>query len=88
MSSYCYKFTHFKVSASNKQDLTNPSARAWMRKVIRCNMLGDQSGCTGNATAISAPIRGYMSDFAEYIPWDAYLWNGQSAAEVGRACAV
>ena len=45
-------------------------------------MLGDQSGCTGNATAISAPIRGYMSDFAEYIPWDSYLWNGQSAAEV------
>jgi hypothetical protein len=38
-------------------DLTNPAARTWTKRLIRCNMLGDQSGCDANATA-SAPVGG------------------------------
>ena len=63
-------------------DLTNPNAREWTKKVIRCNMLGDQAGCTGNATAIDGKIKGWMSDFGEYLPFDAVLHSGEPAATV------
>ena len=62
-------------------DLTNPAARSWTKRLIRCNLLGDQRGCDGNATA-SAPQSGYMSDFGEYIPFDSRLWSGEPAAVV------
>eukprot|EP00966_Prymnesium_polylepis_P151969 3510372-Prymnesium_polylepis.1 len=79
-------------------DLTNPDARTWTKRLIRCNMLGDQGGCDGNATA-SAPQGGYMSDFgsgaarahvrsparSEYIPFDAQLHSGAPARTVHNA---
>ena len=30
-------------------DLTNEAAREWTKRLIRCNMLGDQRGCDGGA---------------------------------------
>ena len=63
-------------------DLTNPKACEWTERLIRCNILGDQKGCDHNATAISAPIKGWMSDFGEYLPWDAVMFSGESAGVV------
>ena len=48
-------------------DLTNPDAVAWMKDVIREEML---------ATGTS----GWMADFGEALPWDAVLHSGESAA--------
>ena len=63
-------------------DLTNPKAREWTSRLIRCNLLGDQSGCDHNTTAIEAPLKGWMSDFGEYLPWDAVLHSGEPAGIV------
>ena len=63
-------------------DLTNPDAREWTKKVIRCNLLGDQGGCTGNNTAIDGKLSGWMSDFGEYLPFDAVLHSGEPASSV------
>jgi len=63
-------------------DLTNPDARQWTRNVIRCNMLGDQNGCPTNVTAIRGAQSGFMSDFGEYLPWDAIVASGEPASTV------
>ncbi|MCA9772408.1 MAG: alpha-glucosidase, partial [Myxococcales bacterium] len=48
-------------------DLTNPDARAWMKDVIKTNMIG-----TGAS--------GWMADFAEAFPFDAAPASGESPA--------
>ena len=48
-------------------DLTNPDARAWLKAVIKTQML--QSG-----------VSGWMSDFGEACPLDATLFSGVSGA--------
>ena len=63
-------------------DLTSPDARNWYKRVMRCNMLGDQSGCDGNATAIGGAHSGWMADFGEYLPFDAVLASGEAASSV------
>jgi alpha-glucosidase (family GH31 glycosyl hydrolase) len=68
--------------SSGTIDLTNPKARDWTSRLIRCNILGDQNGCDGNATAVSARMDGWMSDFGEYLPWDASLYSGEPASKV------
>lgn len=47
-------------------DLTNPEAVAWLKQVIRKNM-------------IDFGLSGWMADFAEYLPTDAVLYSGESA---------
>lgn len=47
-------------------DLTNPDAVAWIKQVIRENM-------------IDFGLSGWMADFAEYLPTDAFLYSGESA---------
>ena len=69
---------HFTFSTV---DLTNPAATTWFKRVLRCNMLGDQSGCDGNATAVEG-ASGWMSDFGEYVPFDAVLYSGEPAETV------
>jgi len=67
-------------------DLTNPLAQEWFGAVIRCNMLGDKSGCTANTTDANVTgIAGWMADFGEYLPWDAVLHSGKPAAEIHNA---
>ncbi len=44
-------------------DLTNPGAYAWLKGVIKENMLG-------------LGMRGWMADFGEYLPTDAVLAGG------------
>jgi alpha-glucosidase len=66
-------------------DLTSEAARAWTKRVIRCNMLGDQAGCDGNATAVDGAMSGFMSDFGEYTPFDAVLSGGISGADAHNA---
>lgn len=44
-------------------DLTNPAARAWMKGVLREEVLG-------------AGASGWMADFGEALPWDAQLARG------------
>jgi alpha-glucosidase len=63
-------------------DLTNPDACRWTRNIIRCNMLGDQTGCPPNVTAIRGPQSGFMSDFGEYLPWDSVVASGEPASKV------
>ena len=63
-------------------DLTNPNAREWTKKIIRCNMLGDQRGCPENVTAIDGKISGWMADFGEYVPFDSVLHSGEPASTV------
>ena len=46
-------------------DLTNPAAFAWIKGVIKENLLG--SG-----------LSGWMADFGEYLPADAVLFSGES----------
>jgi alpha-glucosidase len=48
-------------------DLTNPAACAWMKEVIRDQVIG-------------AGASGWMADFGEALPYDAKLFSGQSAA--------
>lgn len=44
-------------------DLTNPEARAWMKKVLRDEVIG-------------AGASGWMADFGEALPYDAVLASG------------
>jgi alpha-glucosidase len=48
-------------------DLTNPEARAWMKEIIKDNL-------------ISGGVSGWMADFGEGLPYDAVLHSGESAA--------
>lgn len=47
-------------------DLTNPDACTFMKEVIKKNM-------------IQLGLRGWMADFAEYLPTDAVLFSGEDA---------
>jgi len=48
-------------------DLTNPAARAWLKDVLREEVLG-------------VGASGWMADFGEALPWDAVLHSGEPAA--------
>jgi len=48
-------------------DLTNPEARAWLKEVLREQVLG-------------AGVSGWMADFGEALPFDAKLHDGSDAA--------
>ena len=48
-------------------DLTNPDARLFLKNIIRKNLIGNG-------------LAGYMADFGEWLPWDAELASGESAA--------
>ncbi len=48
-------------------DLTNPTAVAWFKAVLRDQVLG--SGADG-----------WMADFGEELPYDAHLFNGAPAS--------
>ncbi|MCB1200860.1 MAG: alpha-glucosidase [Leptospiraceae bacterium] len=48
-------------------DLTNPAAFAWLKEVIKKNMIGNGLG-------------GWMADFGEWLPFDAKLHSGEDAA--------
>ncbi|MCS6971678.1 MAG: alpha-glucosidase, partial [Leptospiraceae bacterium] len=48
-------------------DLSNPLARDFLKNIIRKNLLGNG-------------LSGYMADFGEWLPWDAVLYSGESAA--------
>lgn len=70
-------------------DFTNPNATAWFADVIRCNMLlqgksPDGQPCTaglGTASGPSVGVGGWMSDFGEYLPFDAQLHSGAAALQ-------
>ena len=47
-------------------DFTNPEAAQWYQTVMQKNMMQRQ-------------ISGWMSDFGEYLPFDAVLFNGSAA---------
>lgn len=47
-------------------DLTNPEAYAWLKEIIKKNM-------------IDFGFSGWMADFGEYLPTDAVLYSGESA---------
>lgn len=47
-------------------DLTNPEAYAWMKKIIKENM-------------IDFGLSGWMADFGEYLPTDCVLYSGEDA---------
>ncbi|MCF8462181.1 MAG: alpha-glucosidase [Flavobacteriales bacterium] len=46
-------------------DLSNPSARNWIKNIIKTNMIGNG-------------LSGWMADFAEWLPFDCKLHSGQS----------
>lgn len=48
-------------------DLTNPAAVAWMKSIIRRNL-------------IDIGLSGWMADFGEWLPFDAKMHNGESGA--------
>ncbi len=50
-------------------DLTNPEAYAWLKSVLKNNMIG-------------IGLSGWMADFGEYLPPDAVLHSGEDAALV------
>lgn len=50
-------------------DFSNPDARQWCKDIIVDNLINE-----GRAI-------GWMSDFAEYMPLDAVLYDGTSAYE-------
>ena len=45
-------------------DLTNPEAKAWMKKIIQKNMIED------------AGAWGWMHDFGEYVTLDSKTYDG------------
>jgi len=47
-------------------DFTNPEAREWTKGVIKSNMIG-------------IGLSGWMADFGEYLPTDAFLYDGTPA---------
>ncbi len=46
-------------------DLTNPAARAWIKEIIKKNLINVGSS-------------GWMADFGEALPYDAVLFSGES----------
>lgn len=48
-------------------DLSNTHARTFLKNIIRNNLIGNG-------------LAGYMADFGEWLPWDAELASGESAA--------
>ena len=50
-------------------DLTNPEAYEWIKGIIKKNM-------------IEFGLSGWMADFAEYLPTDCVLFNGESAEKI------
>lgn len=63
-------------------DFTNPKARQWFADVMRCNMLYvGNSTCEAGAIPANATtgVWGWMSDFGEYLPFDATLYDGDAA---------
>jgi sulfoquinovosidase len=50
-------------------DLTNPSARSWMKEILI------------NYTLLEGKSSGWMCDFGEYLPFDSVLYSNISAAE-------
>src|SRR5271157_399322 len=46
-------------------DLSNPEAYAWLKEIIKDNMLG-------------IGLSGWMADFGEYVPTDGVLFSGES----------
>ena len=63
-----YKVTNTDFDAG-MVDLTNPYAVAWIKDVIKDQLI-DEGRC-----------HGWMHDFAEALPFDAVLYSGQDAAE-------
>lgn len=57
-------------------DLTKPDARAWMKSVIKTEMI-DKAGCSG-----------WMADFAEALPFEAKLASGVPASSYHNAYPV
>lgn len=49
-------------------DFTNPGARIWMKEIIKQELIKN------------AQSSGWMTDFGEYLPFDAVLFDGSSAA--------
>lgn len=47
-------------------DLTNPSARGWMKDIIK--------------SMLKLGIRGWMADFAEALPLDACMYDNSTGA--------
>ena len=50
-------------------DFTNPDAYAWIKKIIRENMIG-------------LGLDGWMADFAEYLPTDCVLSSGEDPEKI------
>mmetsp|Transcript_30034 Transcript_30034/g.40672 ORF Transcript_30034/g.40672 Transcript_30034/m.40672 type:complete len:86 (+) Transcript_30034:1236-1493(+) len=50
-------------------DFTNPEAREWMKNIIKDNLVTE------------ARSGGWMHDFAEYLPFDAVLYDGSDPYE-------
>ncbi len=48
-------------------DLSNADARNYLKSIIKKNLIGNG-------------FAGYMADFGEWLPWDAVLASGESAA--------
>ncbi|MBF0225467.1 MAG: alpha-glucosidase [Desulfobacterales bacterium] len=48
-------------------DITNPSARIWIKSIIKDQM-------------IAVGLSGWMADFAEALPFDTHLFSGESAS--------
>ncbi|RZA13901.1 MAG: alpha-glucosidase, partial [Proteobacteria bacterium] len=48
-------------------DLTNPKAFAWMKAIIKKELIGNG-------------MKGWMADFGEALPFDAQIMNGNAAA--------
>lgn len=48
-------------------DLTNPKTIEWIKKIIKTNMIDNG-------------LSGWMADFGEWMPMDAVLYSGESAA--------
>ena len=69
-----------KVVPFGTIDLTNPGAVSFFTQIIQCNMLRVGVGCGPNGTTLLGPSKystyGWMSDFAEYIPFDSILHSG------------
>jgi len=65
---YLLESGHFEFGTL---DLTNPSARTWLKSMVQDNMV--RAGKSGS-------VYGWMNDFGEYLPFDAVLYSGEDAA--------
>ncbi len=68
-SPYLVKNTSFSAAMI---DLTHPEARAWMKEVLKEQVIG-------------VGASGWMADFAEALPFDAVLHDGSDAAAFHNA---